>query len=117
MGIFLDSLVAVLAVLGVYLLFLLLYEALSGPIRGDKDVELSVHIRAQGKARPLESCVRKLLRLRSRSGTDFDIIILDGGLDEAAARTARALAAHSGVILTTFGEETKELWTKHYTTP
>ena len=101
MGIFLDSLVAAMAVLGVYLFFLLLYEALSGSIRSGGGVRFCVVIKASGGARPLERSVRKLIRLRSRSGTDFDIIIQDGGLDEAAARTARALAEHSGVTLTT----------------
>ncbi len=112
MDIFTDAIVASLAVLGIYLLLWMISAALSGPIRPGSSEMLTALLCVHGRAPAMQYTVERLLWLRGRGIAEFDIVIVDAGLDEDALEVARRLAEDTGVTLYMIPEETKKAWMK-----
>jgi len=106
LGIFLDSLVAALAAMGILLLAKVVISFWELPLRRQADVQLCVLLQVQGHGDTMAAALKKLVRLR-RFG-DFDIIMEDLGLDPKARRSAENLAHETHITLTEHREVQKK---------
>lgn len=84
-----DSVLAVLAAVGLASIFWLVLTPLLRP-RCAADNTLAL-VAASGSAEDLEQSVRMLVRLRAEERVFSRIVILDGGLDEEARARANLL--------------------------
>lgn len=103
MGIFLDSLVAALAVMGTFLLIKVLISFVEYPIRKQADVWLCVTLRVKGHGGTMASTLKKLMRFRRYA--EFDLVIENRGLDSDGLRRAEILAEQAHIPLTEHRKE------------
>jgi hypothetical protein len=109
MAILTDAVISALAVLGAYMLLWMFWSAFKGRELPRKGEILTALLRVSGGAPSMQHTVDSLISFRSCGIAEYDIIILDEGLDPVALDIARRLAAKPGVTLFS-PQETNDRW-------